>query len=78
MATVELKGSDAWLKDLVKRMERYGISQNMLAKEMHPPRAATQVNRWFTHSDRRVKPDFDTMCEIEHAVERLRKKLARI
>lgn len=76
MVSVELKGSEHWLADLVVRMKRYKISQNMLGKAMEPPRTASQVNRWFTKSERRVRPDYDTMCEIEAAVERLRKRWA--
>jgi transcriptional regulator with XRE-family HTH domain len=58
---------------LKKRMARYGISQNVLAREMGktPP----EISRWFTKNPaRRVDPSLDTIEHIYKAMVRLTRR----
>lgn len=75
MVEIILRGSTEYIEDLSRRMDRAKISQNALAKELG--KSPTQVSRWFTKNpDRRVKPELDTIQEIEKAFEKLRKRKA--
>lgn len=77
MVDIILQGSDEYIRDLMRRMERGKISQNALAREMQ--KNPSQVSRWFTPTrERRVKPALDTIREIEQAMEKLRRRKARI
>ncbi len=78
MAVAHYQLGKGYIADLEKRMKRYEISQNALAKAMFPPTAATQVNRWFTKNPaRQVTPTLETAERIEKAIEKLRLKWAR-
>lgn len=75
MVEIKLHSSREYIADLKRRLDKYGISQNALARELQ--KNPTQVSRWFTDNpDRRVVPEVDTMVKIEEAVERLRKRRA--
>lgn len=69
------KGSE-YIADLARRMDREGISQNALARELE--KNPSQVSRWFTPNEvRRVTPDLDTVLEIERAVNRIAQRKSR-
>ena len=75
MVQVKLQITADYLPDLIRRMVKYRISQNALAREMG--KSASQVNWWFTSNEaRRVMPEMNTVIQIEQAVETLRRRNA--
>lgn len=59
-----------YIEELERRMEKHGISQAALAREMQI--SATQATRWFTKNEaRRRTPSLATVERIELAMARL-------
>jgi transcriptional regulator with XRE-family HTH domain len=70
---VKVQASEQYIADLKRRMEKYKISQNALARQLEKNPA--QVSRWFTDNpERKVKPTWDTMKLIEEGMAVLERK----
>lgn len=63
---IEIKIGGDYMKDLRARMKAQNVSQGELARQMKL--SASQVNRWFTKSERAVMPTLDTIQKIERAM----------
>jgi predicted transcriptional regulator len=63
-------GGAGYIEGLLKRMNKYRISQNAIARELG--KDPSQVSRWFTtNPDRRVEPELKTVAMIEEAMLKL-------
>lgn len=77
MVQVRLDLSEDYIEELRKRMQKRGISQAALAREMRPPVSPSEATRWFTkNKERRVSPQLATVRRIEEAMERLQRRRA--
>ena len=68
----QYKNTRAYLDHLAERMERYGITQAQLGREIGS--IAPQMSRWFRKGEGGVNPSADNLFALERAFQKLKRE----